>query len=314
MNKKKKIKKIIDILIMSLACLIVELGFYFFLLPAGLVTGGVMGISVILQNFGIKPSYIIYGLNGIFLILALIFLGKKFFIKTIYLSILAPSFVFLLDNILKVPYDLIFVKILETPMLLSAVMGGILVGLGLGLTLRYGGSTGGMDVLQKIISKYTHMSFTKAMYLSDGLIIVGGFIFYLTGNNYESIFLAVLSMVISGIIIDVLSISGRSGFTYFIISSQHEEIRSSILTQMERGITIIAARGGYTNQARELLVCNILKKEKISMDLLINKIDPKAFVFIVESKEILGYGFSKNQEAFLENILKEQNDKSNPPD
>jgi uncharacterized membrane-anchored protein YitT (DUF2179 family) len=116
-------------------------------------------------------------------------------------------------------------------------------------------------------------------------------------------------MFISGLIIDRLSISGRSGFTYFIISNQFEAIKDGILHKMERGITIINAHGGYTNQDKNLIVCNILKKEKIEMDNLINSIDIKAFVFIMESKEILGYGFSKNQEAFIDNLLAEQKEK-----
>jgi uncharacterized membrane-anchored protein YitT (DUF2179 family) len=304
LEKKAKLNKINRVIIMSLACLLLEVGFYFFLMPSNLVTGGLMGIAVIFDGV-ISPSIIRYGLNVIFLIFGLIFLGKDFFLKTIYLSLFAPLFTLVMHDIFNVPYDLIISGITESKLLISSVMAGLLVGAGLGLVLRYGGSTGGVDIPQKIISKYTKISFTKAMYLIDGLIILIGFIIYIRDNQIDHFLMAVLSMIISGIIIDRISIAGRSGYTYFIISDYSDAIKLSILNKMERGVTIVDGVGAFTNKPVNMLICNILKKEKVSMDEYINLIDSKAFVFIVESKEVFGYGFSKNQDHFMDKMLSE---------
>jgi len=306
MNKRKNLVK--SIIYITLGLILVELGFYFFLLPSQLVTGGVMGISVIINSLipAIKTSYVIFGLNIIFLILSLILLGKQFFFRTIYLSLLSPLIVFLLDTVFKIPSDLIISHLSESKLLICATVGGIMVGLGIGFALRHNASTGGIDILQKIISKFTKISFSKAMYLTDGLVILGGLFFYINGGSFDALFPAILSMIISGIIIDRVSISGRRGYTYFIISDHYEEIKNAIYKDLDRGITYFKAIGGFSGDDKKIIVCNIFKNQKIKADELINKIDEKAFVFIMESKEILGYGFSHNQEAFLENYLKEQ--------
>ena len=300
-----RLKKVLGYIIMSVAALVVQCGFYFFLLPANLVTGGVMGISIILEPL-IKPSYVIYGLNIIFLIMSIFFLGKNYFFKTIYLSLLAPTFVFLLDNVFQIPYDLIISKIAETPLLISAVMGGILVGAGMGIIFFYGGLSGGIDIPQKIISKYTKIPFRYVMYTIDSIIIIIAFITYITKSHYDNIFLAILSMIIAGFFIETLSLSGKSGYTYFIISTKHDLIKMAIITKLKRGATIINAKGAYTDEQRDILVCSIIKREKLAMDLLITEIDKKAFVFICETKEILGFGFSKNQDIFTQEALKDK--------
>ncbi|MDR2828275.1 MAG: YitT family protein [Acholeplasmatales bacterium] len=298
------------LLIITLGGILLNIGFYFFLLPSKLITGGVMGISVILDDY-IPPAIFMYIVNGCLLLLSLFVLGKEFFFKTIYLSILSPTINLLLENILHIDRHLILDLLIDIPiwrMLISSIFGGLLVGVGLGLVLKHNASTGGMDILQKIMSKILKIPFSISMYALDGLVILAGFIVYIQTSSVDLLILAILSMVISGIVIDRLSIAGKAGYTVFIITDYPEAFKDEIFKVLDRGLSSVTIKGEYTSITHTMLICNVTKAQKTSFREIIEKVDSKAFIFMVEAREILGFGFSTNVDPLkLKNELKNSN-------
>jgi uncharacterized membrane-anchored protein YitT (DUF2179 family) len=277
--------KVIEILEITGGVILLTLGFYFFLLPQNLVIGGVMGISVLVQDF-IPVSLFILVANVALLALGLIFLGKTFFLKTVYATVLYPVIVFILEK--TVAPDFFMQHINESPYLIAGLFGALTVGTGLGLVIRNNSTTGGIDILQNMMHKYLHIPFAWAIYIIDGTIItVALFI------DFQAGLYAFGAMILSGMIIDRMSIDGRSGFTFFILTDQTDLIKQAIYEKLDRGLTKIKVIGGYSNKEKEMIVCTIDRLQLYTFKLILKEIDPKAFTFVTRTKEASGYGFSK---------------------
>lgn len=282
MNKTR----LLEILEITGGVILLTLGFYFFLLPQNLVVGGVMGISVLVQNY-IPISTFIFIANIVLLTIGLIFLGKAFFLKTVYATLLYPALVFILETS-GIPNDFFMKYIQESPYLISALFGGLSVGVGLGMVIRNNSTTGGIDILQNIMHKYLHIPFTTALYIIDGIIItIALFI------DFQAGLYAFGAMLLGGFIIDRISIEGKSGFTVFILTDQVSEMQQAIYKRLDRGLTKIKVVGGYSNLDKEMIVCTIDRLQLYHFKLILKEIDPKAFTFVTRTKEALGYGFSK---------------------
>jgi uncharacterized membrane-anchored protein YitT (DUF2179 family) len=281
MNKTK----VTEILEITGGVILLTLGFYFFLLPQNLVIGGVMGISVLVQDF-IPVSVFILVANIALLGLGLIFLGKVFFLKTVYATVLYPGIVFILEK--TVAPDFFMQHINESPYLIAGLFGALSVGTGLGLVIRNNSTTGGIDILQNMMHKYLNIPFAWAIYIIDGTIItVALFV------DFQAGLYAFGAMMLSGMIIDRMSIDGRSGFTFFILTDQTELIKKAIYEKLDRGLTKIKVIGGYSNKEKEMIVCTIDRLQLYTFKLILKEIDPKAFTFVTRTKEASGYGFSK---------------------
>ncbi|BCR36334.1 YitT family protein [Mariniplasma anaerobium] len=277
--------KVVEILEITGGVILLTLGFYFFLLPQNLVIGGVMGISVLVQDF-IPVSLFIMIANIVLLAMGLIFLGKTFFLKTVYATVLYPVIVFILEK--TVAPDFFMQYINESPYLIAGLFGALTVGTGLGLVIRNNSTTGGIDILQNMMHKYLHIPFAWAIYIIDGAIItVALFI------DFQAGLYAFGAMILSGMIIDRMSIEGRSGFTFFILTDKTALIKAAIYEKLDRGLTKIKVIGGYSNQEKEMIVCTIDRLQLYTFKLILKEIDPKAFTFVTRTKEASGYGFSK---------------------
>ncbi len=281
MNKTK----LVELLEITGGVILLTLGFYFFLLPQNLVIGGVMGISVLVQNV-IPVSIFILVANIFLLFIGLIFLGKAFFLKTVYATILYPVIVFVLEK--TIPANFFMQYIEESPYLVAGLFGALFVGSGLGLVIRNNSTTGGIDILQNIMHKFLHIPFIWALYIIDGIIItVALFI------DFQAGLYAFGAMILSGMIIDKVSIEGKSGFTVFIISNKSEAMQNEIYKRLDRGLTKIQVIGGYSKKDKEMIVCTIDRLQLYHFKLILKEIDPKAFTFVTRTKEVIGYGFSK---------------------
>jgi uncharacterized membrane-anchored protein YitT (DUF2179 family) len=279
---KAKVREILEI---TLGVTIMSLGFYFFLLPLNLVVGGVMGISVLLQDY-IPVSLFLYVANIILLIVGLIFLGKVFFMKTFYATILSPTIIWILEK--TVEPDLIMQHMVESPLLISAAFGALTVGVGLALVLRNDATTGGIDVLQKMLHKYLNIPFHWALYMIDGTIItVALFV------DFQNGLYALGTMLLSGIIIDRLSIEGASGFTAFIVTNESDKIKDIVYKTLDRGVTISKVMGGYSREEKDMIICTVDRMQLYTFKKIIKETDPKAFTFVTRTKEALGNGFSR---------------------
>ncbi|MBU1093369.1 MAG: YitT family protein [Firmicutes bacterium] len=277
--------KVREVLEITAGVILLSLGFYFFLLPLNLVIGGVMGVSVLLQDI-ISVSLFMYIANTVLLFIGLIFLGKVFFVKTIYATLLSPTIIWILE--LTIDNNFFMQHMTESPLLIGALFGGLFLGLGLGIVLRSNATTGGIDIIQNMMKKYLHIPFSLAMYITDGIII---FIAMLV--NFQLGLYAVGAMIVSGMIIDRLAIEGKSGFTAFVITNFSDNLQKAIYEKLERGITKLKVVGGFSNEHKDMIICTVDRMQIYQFKHLIKEVDPSAFTFVTRTKEALGQGFSR---------------------
>ena len=268
----------------TLGVFLVSLGYYFFYLPSELVTGGINGIAIILEKY-INSNILIYVFNIIFLIIGLLALGKQFFVKTCYGALLYPTFLSVF-GLLNIDNNVIILNI-GNQLLICAVMGSILTGIGMGLTLKNGGSTGGMDIPEKIISKLTFLPFSWIMYIVDGIIIIVGIVFF----GIERAFFGLFAMILTGYFIDVVSTGGISKKAIYIITNKPLAIKESIYKHTRRGVTEIDVFGGYTTEKKKMLVCIMGINDYYKIKQIIESIDENAFMFVIKTNEVFGEGF-----------------------
>lgn len=296
MNKCKFFKQYFFV---TIGVLFIVLGFYFFLEPAGIVTGGATGLSIIVAPFINKffswftSSIFIYIFDTIVLILGLIILGKDFFFKTIYASILVPTLLFLCERFFDPNFFLSTIEDNGIVKFTALLCGALLTGLGIGVALKNNGSTGGMDVVQKILSKFLKIPFSKTMYLTDWVIVfVTGFIIIGTGFTYKfqiaNVIFGIIGVIIEGYIADVICLSTTSKRTVYVITSNPDRIKQLIYEKLDRGVTLSKVTGGYTGEEYTMVICTMDKNEAYRITSEITEIDKQAFTFVTSCKEVRG--------------------------
>lgn len=295
---KFQLKQYIEI---TIGVIIMTIGFYFFFIPLNINSGGVGGLSIVLSKIinkeWLKISYLVYGFNIGLLILAYFTLGKRFILRILYPTVLYPTIIFILE-ITNVPTDLIFRGFSDntatSQLLIASLFGALIVGLGLGMVFNNNTTTGGMDIVQKIINKYFKVPYSVAIYLTDGIIVILGLLAF----NIEVVLYGVISVFLIGLVVDKIIFNGRSGFTAFIITSPayEEKVKNAIINDLDRGLTKVRVTGGYTDKERSLIICTIARNQTFDLKDYVLRHDPKAFTFIVETREVVGYGFEIPEE------------------
>lgn len=253
----------------------------YFILPNNILSGGVAGIAVALHSFvNIPTDWIVNGLViGLFFI-GWIFLGKDFAIKTALSSFVYPIFL-TLTSVINIP--------IEVDPLLASFYGGIIAGVGIGLVIRTGASTGGMDVPPLIVHKYTKMSIAKLILITDFLTVLLGLLAY----DLEAVLIGIISVFTTSFAIDkVLLMGGQESKSVQIISEEYKLISSKIHDVLERGTTITDAVGGYTNNAKKIILVVVSQNQYPQLIDLINEIDSKAFIITTDTTDVHGEGFS----------------------
>ncbi|MGL6174435.1 MAG: YitT family protein [Cellulosilyticaceae bacterium] len=269
-------------------CLIVSLTINWFLAPAGLVTGGISGLAIIIEavsksilGFAIPISVTTLVLNVPLFIVAIKQKGFAFVKKSFYsvgITTILIELTSYLPNIFAVEDDL----------LVTALIGGVGFGVGIGLVLRSGATTGGTDMLATIIrTKFPKFPIAKLVMMIDAMIVTMGlFIFGANKAVYAIIAIYITSRVLANVL---------EGMHYakaaFIMSSKSEEISRQIMEQIPRGSTGLKARGMYSKEDKEMLFTVVSQKEITQLRDIISQIDPKAFVAIADVREVLGQGF-----------------------
>lgn len=273
-------KNIKSILTTILGTVFTAIGISLFLSPNKIVSGGVSGISIILYNALRLPMGVTYAvINAILLALGLKVLGKKFIIKTI-LGAGALSVFIEIFSIFPPATENVFI---------ATVFGGVFYGLGIGIALASGASTGGGDIIGRIIqSRFKSLPIGRILMAVDGVIIgVSLFIF----ESIDLVFFGVIAMYLSTYVIDrVISILNVSKIA-FVITDKGKEISDKIVSTSPRGVTLIDAVGGYTDDDKKLLFCAMKDSEAPAFQEKVISIDENAFVVFAESQRILGNGF-----------------------
>lgn len=275
-KQKIRIKELIEFII---GCFLVALAFNLFMSPNNLVAGGVSGFSLILKHFfGLNPSTIISVANILLIILSFLVLGKEKTKATILGSILFPIFVSLTEHLST------YISFKESEMILIAVFGGVLQGLGAGLIFRAGYSTGGTDILNMIVSKIFKISLGNSMFFTDGtIIIIGAFVFGFNHLMYSLIILYLISTLTDKV---VLGISDSKAF--YIITSKEKEVKDFVINELKHGVTEFNAKGGYNSENQTVLMSVIPTREYYKLKEGIHNIDKNAFFVAMDSYEVKG--------------------------
>ena len=275
-KQKVKLKELIEFII---GCFLVALAFNLFMSPNNLVAGGVSGFSLILKHFfGLNPSTIISVANIFLIILSFLVLGKEKTKATILGSILFPVFVSLTEHLST------YISFKESEMILIAVFGGTLQGLGAGLIFRAGYSTGGTDILNMIVSKIFKISLGKSMIFTDGtIILIGAFVFGFNHLMYSLIILYLISTLTDKV---VLGISDSKAF--YIITSKEKEVKYFVINELKHGVTEFKAKGGYNSENQTVLMSVVPTREYYRLKEGIHNIDKNAFFVVMDSYEVKG--------------------------
>ena len=275
-KQKIRVKELIEFII---GCFLVALAFNLFMSPNNLVAGGVSGFSLILKHFfGLNPSTIISVANVFLIILSFLVLGKEKTKATILGSILFPIFVSLTEHLST------YISFKESEMILIAVFGGVLQGIGAGLIFRAGYSTGGTDILNMIVSKIFKISLGNSMFFTDGtIILIGAFVFGFNHLMYSLIILYLISTLTDKV---VLGISDSKAF--YIITSKEKEVKDFVINELKHGVTEFNAKGGYNSENQTVLMSVVPTREYYKLKEGIHNIDKNAFFVAMDSYEVKG--------------------------
>ena len=282
-------RDIIDYSYIIIGSAITALGIVLFLNPAMLAPGGVSGIATILfHTLGLDLGLTILVLTiPIFLIGAKLF-GKQYGVKTLLGSVLLSVFTSIWASVFGDAGLLDYSK--DISIWLSALYGGVITGLGMGLVMKSGSNTGGTDIIAQIIARYTSLSLGTALFIVDGVIIAVSAIFFSIENALYAIVVAYITTVVVNKI--VLSMGTNYAKTVFIISEKTDEIGEYIINTLERGATILDAKGFYTKESRPMIMTVIPNQDISKLTRAVHQADPKAFLIVHEAFHVLGEGYT----------------------
>lgn len=263
----------------TIGSLFVALALDIFLVPNRIAAGGVSGLATIFYYvLHIPVGYTILVLNFILLYLSYRELGTRIVVRSLYGAAVTSAFVELLRNRLPVPTH---------DYLLASIYGGILTGLGIGIVLRSGGTTGGTDLVAGLVHKYLPVTMGQALLGADSVVITLAGVFF----SAELALYALLGLLATGKVIDLV----QEGLSYaravFIVSGRSQEIANAVFRELGRGVTALAGQGMYTGEKRPVLISVVAKTEESRLKELVYAVDDDAFVFTTDAAEVLGTGF-----------------------
>ena len=289
-----------NILLAVAGTLIVAFGTSVFLLPFNLVAGGMSGLAIVIDALipaeFITVDMIIAVLTWSLFLVGLLLFGKGFAAKTLISAIVYPIgtslFLKLVDpNVLDGLFCLTASEYTELPLILSATVGGALVGAGCAITFFSGGSTGGTDIIAFVLCKiFKRLKSSTAMFLTDVTIVLLGV--FLTRDLVVSLLGVVAAMLIA-IVIDKIFLGGTSAFVAQIVTDYGEEVNRAIIEQAGRTTTIFEVKGGYSGKNKQMLTITFSMRHYTLLMDIVRSVDPAAFVTIWRAHEIRGEGWTQ---------------------
>ncbi len=259
------------------------LGWTVFLIPAEITSGGMTGVSSLLYYaFDLRVGLTYLVMNAILIVLGIKVLGRSFALKTVYATLVLSFFLSLLEGLVSEP--------IVDEHFMSAVVGGILAGAGVGLAISQGGSTGGTDIIAMIVNKYRNISPGRIILYLDIIIISSSFLVF---QSIEKMVYGYVSMAVVAYTIDMVLTGSKRTVQMFILSKRHEIIANRISTEINRGITILYGKGWYTQQDTKILMILVRKYESNHILKIIKETDPDAFISVNNVMGVFGYGFER---------------------
>lgn len=288
-----------EYVLISIGILIYTSGWTIFLTPNNLIGGGVSGISAIIQYAtGIKMGYSYFVINALLLVVSLFIIGPAFGVKTVYAIILASVNLNVLQDVIPATFIQDFA--ISNGKLLSSIIGGAMAGLGVGMSISQGGSTGGTDIVALMITKYKNISPGKLILLMDVFIIASSLLvpsFAADGtrlpfvDRFTTTIYGMIIVTVCGNVVDLYLAGSKQSVQLFILSKKHEEVAEMIANNFHRGVTVLNGEGWYTKESASVLMV-ITRKTDINLLLrYIKMIDPDVFLSVSSVSGVYGRGF-----------------------
>lgn len=283
---KNYYKKMINVFFIILGSSILSFGLVYFNMENNLADGGFTGITLILYFvFHINPAISNLILNIPIFIIGWYILGRETFVYTLIGTISLSVFLAIFQE-----YRIVDMP-LHDDLTLAALFAGVFIGVGLGIVFRFGGTTGGVDIIAKLAYKFWGWSMGKTMFIFDACVITASLVYL----NYREAMYTLLAVFVATRVIDFIQQGAYSAKAAFIISEKVDEMAQKILAEMERGATVIKGKGSFTQDEKDILYCVVGRNEIVHLKRLIESIDPHAFVTVNDVQEVIGEGFTLDE-------------------
>lgn len=284
--KLKKVLAAIDIqqlFIITLGTLSMTIGLYFFLVPDSLVGGGTGGMAQVLAPFIPLPySAILFAINIVLLVIGIMVIGKEFGGTTLYSVILYSGFYALFERFVPVTG-----AVADDP-LVNLILGQVLLSTGVGLVFNAGATTGGVDIIAKIMNMYLPITFATGVMISDMIILLANMLVF----GIERGLYATIGVLLANVVVDRVITGGSARYNVNITSEIAGEINEFILTELARATTIYTAKGGYTKKSRAVITTVVDREELLRLKNQVTEMDANAFMYVSPVSEVTGRGFS----------------------
>lgn len=284
-DKTKWLRNITETIIVILGNCLYALGVALFILPGGLITGGTTGIALFVSRVaGLPVSAFVLTFNTLMFLTGFAVFGKKFAANTIVSTFSYPVALEFITALLG------GYRMTDDP-LLCAVFGGICIGASIGIVIRAGASTGGMDIPPLVLKRYFNIPVSVSIYVFDMLILL----LQATGSDGEQILYGILLVIIYTLVLDKCLMLGTAKLQIKVVSARIEEIRSAILGDIDRGVTMLKSQTGYREKDTMMLLTVVSARELAKTEKLIHEVDEDAFIIINKVSEVSGRGFSQKK-------------------
>ncbi len=286
MGKQNMIKAVCSVFIVILGNVLYALAVKLFLIPAGLVTGGTTGIGLAVNYAaGVPVATFVLVFNVVMLAAGFAVLGKQFALTTIVSTFTYPAALNLLDLMLG---DVV----LTQDIFICTIFSGLGIGLSLGIVIRAGASTGGMDIPPLVLNHFFKIPVSAGLYFFDFMILLVQALF----QPLEKVFYGIVLVIIYTVTLDKMLLMGTTKTEVRVVSNHAAEICDAILKRMDRGVTLLSARGGYLKEETTVVLSVVSNRELPRVERLIHEIDPESFIVVNRVSEVSGKGFTMSKE------------------
>jgi uncharacterized membrane-anchored protein YitT (DUF2179 family) len=273
-----------EYLYIAFGTFVVAVGIYYFMVPENLATGGISGLAIVINNFvAIPVSIITLILNTILLITGFLLIGHEFGGKTFFSVFFLSFCMYMMEKFYPVSSPV------TDETLLNVICGIIISAMGLSIVFNQNASTGGTDIIAKILNKYFNFDIGKGLMASDIIVVVLAFFTY----GLQTGIFGAFGWFINGVVVNYFIEGFSVKYEVVVITDYTEKVKEYIITKLERGLTVYKAEGGYTGKNKDIIVTILERNEYFRFKKELKSIDPHMFVIVRNVQEVIGYGFQK---------------------
>lgn len=267
----------------TVGIVVLAVGLYLFLIPNDIAAGGASGIAMLINHFlpQIPVGLLMAIVNTVLFALAFVTLGTRFGFRTIYASLGLSGIIWLLERILPMNAPL------TSDLLLSSLVGTAVSALGMAMVFDQGASSGGTDIIAKILKRYTNLDIGKGLLMTDAFIVLAAVVVFGPDKGLY----AMLAVIFNGFIVDYAIQGFNVSMQVMVVTTKPDAIAEFVMSDLSRGVTFLYGQGGYCRREVRIVYTVVNRREFICLRQFISETDPKAFVSVSQSHEVLGEGF-----------------------